>query len=285
MDTVKSHLASPPTPSISVSQLASRLGRADAPLLLDVRRAAAFDADPRVISGALRLAPEDIHLAAAHVPRDREIVAYCIYGHEVGVDAATRLQEAGFKASYLEGGIVAWRESGLTTMGKVADLTLPAAPGRPTRWITRERPKIDRIACPWLIRRFIDPTAEFLYVPANQVIDVASKEGAIPYDVPNVRMTHRGLEGELCSFDALLADFGIDDPALHDLACIVRGADAGKPELTPQSPGLLAISLGLSVNFPDDHAMLEMGMMVYDALYSWVKSARAEVHNANLFKK
>jgi len=142
-----------------------------------------------------------------------------------------------------------------------------------SKWVTRERPKIDRIACPWLIRRFIDPTAEFLYVPSAEVLAVAKAQQAIRYDVPEVQFSHRG---ELCSFDAFLADFAIDDPALAELALIVRGADTGKLELTPQSPGLLAVSRGLSVNYPDDHAMLEHGMVVYDALYSWIRTARPE---------
>ena len=151
-----------------------------------------------------------------------------------------------------------------------------------SKWVTRERPKIDRIACPWLIRRFIDPRAQFLYVPSAQVRAVAKAEQAIPYDVPDVQFSHRG---ELCSFDAFLADFAIDDPALADLALIVRGADTGKPGLTPQSPGLLAISLGLSLNYPDDLAMLEQGMVIYDALYAWIRSLRADVRNAGLSKK
>jgi len=142
-----------------------------------------------------------------------------------------------------------------------------------SKWVTRERPKIDRIACPWLIRRFIDATAEFLYVPSAEVLAVAKARQAIPYDVPDVQFSHRG---ELCSFDAFLADFAIDDPVLAELALIVRGADTGKLELTPQSPGLLAVSRGLSVNYPDDHAMLEHGMVVYDALYSWIRTARPE---------
>jgi len=151
-----------------------------------------------------------------------------------------------------------------------------------SKWVTRERPKIDRIACPWLIRRFIDSRAEFLYVPSAQVRAAATAERAIPYDVPDVQFSHRG---ELCSFDAFLADFAIDDPALADLALIVRGADTGKLELTPQSPGLLAVSLGLSVNYPDDHAMLEHGMVVYDALYAWIRATRAKLHNTDRFKK
>jgi len=170
-------------------------------------------------------------------------------------------------------------------MTKLPECGLPAETGRASRWITRERPRVDRIACPWLIRRFIDPTAEFLYVPAGEVIETGQAQHAMPYDVPDVRFSHRGAAGELCSFDAFIADFGLNDPCLDDLARIVRGADTGKPELTPQSPGLSAISLGLSVNFADDHAMLEQGMVIYDALYAWIKSARAEIHNADLFKQ
>ena len=150
-----------------------------------------------------------------------------------------------------------------------------------SKWVTRERPKIDRIACPWLIRRYIDPRAQFLYVPAAEVRTVAQAQQAIPYDVPEVQFSHRG---DLCSFDAFLEDFELDDPALAELARIVRGADTGRLELAPQSSGLLAVSLGLSVNYADDHAMLEQGMVVYDALYAWIRSARAEVHNADLFK-
>ena len=144
-----------------------------------------------------------------------------------------------------------------------------------SKWVTRARPKIDRIACPWLIRRFVDPQAQFLYVPAAEVLAVARAEQAIPYDVPDVQFAHRGAH---CSFDAIIADLGIDDAALAQLALIVRGADTGKPELTPQSPGLLAISLGLSANYPDDHAMLAQGMVVYDALYAWIRATRAQRH-------
>jgi hypothetical protein len=150
-----------------------------------------------------------------------------------------------------------------------------------SKWVTRERPKIDRIACPWLIRRFIDPRAEFFYVPSAEVRAVAKARQAIPYDVPDVQFAHRG---ERCSFDAFLADFDIHDPALAELALIVRGADTGKPELAPQSAGLLAISLGLSLNYADDHAMLEQGMAVYDALYAWIRSTRAERSGAGTSK-
>jgi hypothetical protein len=145
------------------------------------------------------------------------------------------------------------------------------AQGLPTRkqlatgvrkWITRERPKIDRIACPWLIRRFIDPEAEFIYVPAEQVLAEAKAMGAIPYDIPDVEFTH---EGERCSFDTFLRIYDIADPPLQRLALIVRGADTSRHDLAPQCSGLFAISLGLSANFPEDHAMLEHGMAIYDA--------------------
>jgi hypothetical protein len=140
------------------------------------------------------------------------------------------------------------------------------------KWVTRERPKIDRIACPWLVARFIDRDAEFLYVPRDRVMATARETGAIPYDVPDVELGH---VGERCSFDAFLTKYRLDDAALHRLAEIVRGADTGRPGLTPQSAGLLAISQGLSANFADDHEMLRHGMVVYDALYAWAKAQGA----------
>ena len=143
------------------------------------------------------------------------------------------------------------------------------------KWITRERPKIDRIACPWLITRFIDRAAEFLYVPAADVLRIAEERSATPYDIPGVEMSH---VGELCSFDAFLAKYRLDDPALRQLALIVRGADTSRLDLTPQSAGLYAISLGLSQVYSDDHEMLRHGMVMYEALYAWCKSCQGETH-------
>jgi hypothetical protein len=143
------------------------------------------------------------------------------------------------------------------------------------KWVTRERPKIDRIACPWLIERFIDEDPQFLYVPNARVVDVARDTGAIPYDIPGVEMTH---VGELCSFDAFLSKYCLAEPALAQLAQIVRGADTSRLDLTPQSAGLYAMSLGLSEVFPDDHEMLRHGMVMYDALYAWCRSCQAETH-------
>ena len=143
------------------------------------------------------------------------------------------------------------------------------------KWVTREQPKIDRIACPWLITRFIDKEPEFLFVPSNQVLDVARETGAIPFDIPGVELSH---DGELCSFDALLKKYHLDDTALHDLAVIVRGADTGRLDLAPEAPGLLALSVGLSASFQDDHEMLTHGMVMYDAFYTRLKLVRGETH-------
>ena len=179
-------------------------------------------------------------------------------------NAAAALGQAGIKASYLEGGL---EEGWKTTEGPLDRKPVNAA----TRWVTRERPKIDRIACPWLIARFVDPEAEFIYVPSGEVLTAAKQREAVPYDVPDVHFTH---EGELCSFDAFLKHYRLTDPALQALATIVRGADTGRLDLTPQSAGLLAISQGLSRNFGDDHEMLAHGMVMYDALYTWCREAR-----------
>ena len=164
----------------------------------------------------------------------------------------------------------------------VSDSGLARLTDLPSRWITRERPKIDRIACPWLVRRFIDASAVFLYVPSDRVLEAAARERAIPYDIPGVRFTHRGNE---CSFDAFIADFGLTDPGLAALATIVRAADTGRLADSPQAPGLHAMSLGLSAMYADDLEMLAHGMTLYDALYAWIQSTRGEAHNADLFRK
>lgn len=274
MDTIMS--------SVTTSELLQRSGSARVPFLIDVRRLQAFEADEVMIAGATWREPFSVGDWLKYLPRHREIAVYCAEGREISKNVCSALRDAGWNARCLEGGIDAWKASGGPTIRKQPALPIPSAANSPSKWITRERPKIDRIACPWLIRRFVDPCAEFLYVPSSQVRQAAEANRAIPYDVPDVRFCHRG---DQCSFDAFLADFEINDPALTDLAAIVRGADTGKPDLTPQSPGLLAVSLGLAALFEDDHAMLEQGMIVYDALYAWLRIARAEIHNADLFKK
>jgi rhodanese-related sulfurtransferase len=261
----------PKPPSISPHDLCRAIGIASAPLVLDVRRAAGFDADDTMIAGALRRDPATAEGWRSALPMDRQVVTYCAHGQEVSQGTAASLRDAGIDAYYLEGGIARWVELGLPRRNK----TWPA----PRQWVTRERPKIDRIACPWLIRRFIDPEASFLFAPTERVFDVAREAGAIAYDIPGAEpFSH---DGELCSFDAFLKVYGIANPALDTLAVIVRGADTARLELAPQSPGLLALSLGLSANFSDDHQMLEAGMVMYDAFYAWCRSAQGQGHDWN----
>jgi hypothetical protein len=190
-----------------------------------------------------------------------------MHGENLSQSVVKDLRAFGRTAGHLEGGFTAWNERGLPTRRNI---------DTSTKWITREHPKIDRIACPWLIRRFIDPSAEFIYVPTQQVLDVAKAMGATPYDIDGVEFTH---EGERCSFDTILRIYDIKDPALDHLATIVRGADTSRHDLAPQCSGLFAISLGLSANFPDDHEMLKHGMVIYDALFTWCRSLQAETHN------
>lgn len=252
--------------SISAPDLYARLGTASAPVVIDVRRQPAFDAGETLLAGSIRGLPDDIGAWGAQMPEGQSVVVYCVHGHEVSQSAASTLRARGIDARYLAGGIAQWNEHGLPMRKNFA---------MSGRWITRERPKIDRIACPWLVRRFVDPYAEFLYVPSELVFETAKEIGAIAYDIPGAEpFSH---EGDRCSFDAFIKVFGIEDAALDRLAVIVRGADTGRPALTPQSAGLLAISLGLSANYAhDDHAMLERGLTIYDALYAWCRTVGDE---------
>ena len=257
--------------SISAQALYSRLGTELAPIVVDVRRSPAFEADDTVIAGAIRRLPTEIDHWRDELPEDCTVVAYCAHGQEVSQNAAAALRAAGAEACYLEHGIAGWAELGLPRRRKLG----AGSHG----WVTRERPKIDRIACPWLIRRFIDPEARFLFAPTERVFAVAADTGATAYDIPGAEpFSH---DGELCSFDAFLKEYGIKDPALDALALIVRGADTARLELTAQSPGLLAVSLGLSAIYADDHTMLEHGMTVYDALYAWCRDCRDQGHDWN----
>ena len=258
------------TVSISPHSLSDLLGTPHAPLLLDVRREPAFQSDDRMLAGALRPVGDLVAWATRHA-RGRAVVAYCVHGHEVSQEAALALARAGHDAAYLDAGLVGWAEAKLPTIRRRPDWKVPGG----SRWITRERPKIDRIACPWLIRRFIDPLATFDYVPTPRVLSEAAARGAVAYDLPGAPVTHRG---ERCSFDALLEDFALADPALDRLATIVRGADTDRLDLAPQSPGLLAASLGLSERFRDDHEMLENAMPLYDGLYAWCRKEVAGDH-------
>ncbi len=258
--------------SITAAELKSSLVGSKPPLVIDVRKSPAFRAAPDLAAGALRRDPVTASSWAKELPRASSVVVYCVHGHEVSQNAAKALRDFGFAARYLEGGLEeGWKAGGGEVVGKPKEGS--------TRWVTRERPKIDRIACPWLIRRFVDPEAEFLYVPSKEVLHAAKSKEAIPYDVPDVRFSH---DGELCSFDAFLKTYRLTgDPALAQLAVIVRGADTARLDLAPQAAGLLAVSLGLSRNFPDDHEMLKHGMVMYDALYAWCREGQEETHTWN----
>ena len=213
------------------------------------------------IVGAIRRDPEAIDSWRQELPDARAVVVYCGHGHDVSQGAASALRSVGIDARYLEGGIAGWAEH-----------RLPMRSKRNTdarSWVTRERPKIDRIACPWLIRRFIDSEAEFLFVPTERVFSVAAETGATAYDIPGAEpFSH---DGELCSFDAFLKVYGLEDPALDRLALIVRGADTQQRDLTPESRGLLAIAQGFSAVYQDDQAQLAAELPVYDALYAWCR--------------
>ena len=250
---------------LSPQDLYARLGTAAAPLLIDVRRPAAFDADDRMIIGSVRRLPDDVDGWWRMLPPARAVVAYCAHGQEVSQGVAATLHAAGVKAAWLEGGIAAWKQQRLPTRRK--------RDASENKWVTRERPKIDRIACPWLVSRFVHPQAAFIYVPANNVAKVASEVGGTPYDIKGVAFGH---VGDRCSFDAIVSAYDIRDAALDRVATIVRGADTSRPDLTPQCEGLLAISHGLSANYADDHEVLSHGLVVYDALYAWCRLQQAK---------
>ena len=247
-------------PAISPSDLYPRLGTAASPIVLDVRPNDEFDADDRQIVGAVRCDLDDKVQWLSNLPANKTVIAYCTHGREASQAVAAVFRKAGVSAAYLDGGMAGWRNRGLPTRRKSGT--------PPGRWVTREHPKIDRIACPWLVLRFINPDAEFIYVPAGDVLKVSGARGAIPYDIKDVEFGH---VGDRCSFDAIMNYFSIEDPALYQLATIVRGADTSRPDLAPQCQGLLAISHGLSANFPADHEMLRHGLVMYDALYAWCR--------------
>jgi rhodanese-related sulfurtransferase len=268
MDPGKNPDKNPDKISISSEALYARLGSAASPIIVDVRPDIDFASAKTLVAGAFHRAADAVEKWRTDLPDGRQVVTYCMHGREASQGAAAALRLMGVEASFLEGGIAGWIERGLPTRRNIG-----SSPGK---WVTRERPKIDRIACPWLIRRFIDPNAEFIYVPKDQVLAVARKTGATPYDIDGVEFTH---EGERCSFDTILRIYEIRDAALDHLATIVRGADTSRHDLSPQCGGLFAISLGLSANFPDDHEMLTHGMVIYDALYTWCRNLQGETHN------
>jgi rhodanese-related sulfurtransferase len=259
--------------SISIDKLARLIGAAGCPALIDVRTDEDFDADPFLVPGSVRRSHKDVATWAGAYA-GRSVVVICQKGLKLSHGVAAWLRHAGVPAESLDGGTDDWGRSGQPQV-PIAKTPSRDALGR-TVWVTRERPKIDRIACPWLIRRFVDPDAVFLFVKSAEVMGVASRFDATPFDIDDVFWSHRG---ELCSFDVMVEEFGLDTPALRRLALIVRAADTARPELAPEAPGLLAASLGLSRIYSDDLAQLDAGMTLYDAFYRWCRDATEETHN------
>ena len=263
-----------PSPTeISVSQLSRLIGQANAPAIVDVRTESDYAEDPRLVPGSLRRNAQDA-AAWAHEFAGSNVVVVCQRGLKLSQGAAAWLRHEGIQAETLGGGFEGWR-TGAQPLVDASKLPPRDAAGR-TVWVTRARPKIDRIACPWLIRRFVDPTAVFLFVAPSEVMAVSDRFGATPFDVEGVFWTHRG---ELCTFDTMVSEFGLQQPPLQRLAAIVRGADTARLDLAPEAAGLLAVSLGYSRMFKDDLAQLDAAMAIYDAFYRWCRDASDETHN------
>ena len=264
--------------AITAEKLSKLIGTPRCPVILDVRREALRGTEPRLLPGAWPLNEGDPCSGAlgrlAGVLAGQAVVVVCAEGHGRSQGTAAWLRHLGLSAEYLEGGQAAWTAAGLPRVGP-GRITKRDDQGR-TVWVTRARPKIDRIACPWLIRRFVDPRAVFLYVAPSEVMAVAEQWGGMAYDIEDTFWSHRG---ELCTFDVLLMELGLSLPALDRLATIVRGADTARLDLAPEAAGLLAASLGLSRMYADDLEQLEAGMLVYDAFYRWARDATGETHN------
>ncbi len=265
-----------PAYSISPKELWHLIGTSDAPQVIDVRRRDIYESTPGLLPTSIWQEPTEYARWIPTLDPARPIVVACKAGKELSQFITAELRGAGFDASMLEGGSFAWSDAGLPMVDRSTITRF--APQRPSVWVTRRRPKIDRIACPWLIRRFIDPQAKIIFVDPAFVEASATEFGGIPFDIANVEISH---EGERCSFDTMLNLFGLKSEAsLARLALIVRGADTARPDLAPEAAGLHAISLGLSqLAGDDDHGLLERGFLVYDALFAWLRFAVEERHN------
>lgn len=263
----------PSNTEITVSQLSRIVGMPKAPTIVDVRIGEDYDADTRVLPAAIRRDFKTVSAWASELA-GRQVVVVCQRGQKLSQGVAAWLRHEGIKAESLEGGFEAWRDAGglLVTVDRLPPCD---ASGR-TVWVTRARPKVDRIACPWLIRRFVDPAAVFLFVAPAEVPLVADRFGATPFDIDGVFWSHRG---EACTFDTMVQEFGLRAEALDRLATIVRAADTARLDLVPQAAGFLAASLGLSRMFRDDLEQLDASMVLYDAFYRWCRDATEETHN------
>ncbi len=252
---------------ISPAKLMRLIGTPQCPVLIDVCIDNDFDDDPHLVPTARRHPHTDIDGLAAQVD-GQEVIIICQKGLKLSHGVAARLRARGISAQVLEGGNYGWRDAKLPR--------IPAAKIPGPLWVTRHRPKIDRIACPWLIRRFVDSMAEFMFVPPAHVAGVAERFDATPFDVPDAFWGHR--DGH-CTFDTMIAEFGLAHPALDTMATVIRAADTNQHDLSPQAAGLLAMSVGLSRMYRDDTAQLDAGMTLYDALYRWARDGQDETHD------
>ncbi len=259
--------------AITPRQLSRIVGTPSAPILIDIRTNEDFADDPRIIPGSVRHPHDDIDGLRTLIG-DRSCVIICQRGKKLSQGVVSWLRSDGHVAEYLEGGHFGWRD-----MAGAQLVTLSALPDHSqngTLWVTRHRPKIDRIACPWLIRRFVDPNARFLFVAPSEVQGVVDRFGAIAFDVDGVLWSHRG---EKCTFDTMLDEFDLHSEPLDRMATVIRAADTNKHQLAPEAAGLLAISVGLSRQYKDDHQQLEAGLHLYDALYRWARDGFDEGHD------
>ncbi|WP_085899899.1 chromate resistance protein ChrB domain-containing protein [Kiloniella majae] len=263
-----------PSPNeIKISQLSRLVGTPDSPVIIDLRIDEDFAEDPRLIPQSFRYPFQNIAALAPSL-HNQHVVVSCHKGKKISQGTAAILRDHGVRTESLEGGFLGWKEANnpLVPIDKIPDRNID---GR-TVWVTRLRPKIDRLACPWLIRRFIDRNAQILYVTASEVLDVAEKFNATPFDVEDVYWSHRG---QKCTFDTMIEEFCLEIESLKRLATIVRGADTNRHDLAPEAAGLLAASLGLSRMYRDDLQQLDAGMALYDAFYRWARDATDESHD------
>ncbi len=263
----------PSTREITVSQLNRLIGTPDCPAIVDICLQEDFDAAPVLVPGAFRHPHSDIPGLIRSLD-GKPAVILCQKGRKLSQGVVAWLASEGLQAEYLQGGMQAWRAAEGTQSLPFAALPDPVEGA--TLWVTRHRPKVDRIACPWLIRRFVDPTARFLFVSPAEVAAVADRFRATPFDVEGVVFSHRA---DTCTFDTMLQIFGLTSPALHRLALVVRGADTNRHDLHPAAAGLLAMSVGLSRHYRCDHAQLDAGMILYDSLYRWARDGHEEGHD------
>jgi len=260
---------------ISLHKLSRLVGTHECPIIIDFCIDEDFSEDPRLIPSAIRHPHTEISNLVP-VLEGKKVIAVCQKGLKISQGAATVLRTCGIDCKYLEGGVHGWRDTGLPLIpyAKVPERN----PQNHTLWVTRLRPKIDRIACPWLIRRFIDPNAKFLFVSSSQVNNVAEKFNATAFDVEGAYWGHRGDD---CTFDTMIKEFCLETEALTEFAKIIRGADTNNLNFTPQVPGFLAASLGLSRIYKHDLEQLDASMVLYDAYYRWLRDAHNEVHNSH----